>query len=194
MTVAEGVGVAAALAAARRADPADVADDPAFVAAVRRELLARGAWLPPVTARPPAGPVDHPHYGAYRTMLRWGLAVGGYENEPRLDAPLTRTGLLYLMANVMARVHGDAGAGQALIARHGLADGPLPADTAAAIVADALCLVDRCPDGRSWPALRAAGLELDAPAGGLTRGEVYALATLLTEGATPHGSLAEDGR
>lgn len=179
MALAEAVGLAAATAAAIGATPHEVVEDEAFVAGIRHTLLERGAYLPPVRDRPAAGPADHAHYDAYRAMLRWGLAVGGYENEPRLDAPVSRTGLLYLLSNVLQRVHRDAAAGPSLIDRFGLADGPLDAPTAAAILAEALCIVERCPGGGTWSDLQGSGLGVPEPQGPLTRGGIYELASVL---------------
>ncbi len=190
MTMAEGVGVAAALAAGRGALPQAIADDPSFVGEVRDELRRRGAWLPPVEGRRSAGPVGHPHYDAFREMLRWGLAVGGYANEPHLDATVSRTGLLYLISNVFVRADGDERAGRALIARFGLADGTMSAATAADIVASALCAQGRCPDDATWDELRAAGFDVDRQGAPVTRGEAYELASLLTRGRSPGAELA----
>ena len=189
MTVAEAVGVAAARAIREGLLPQEVAEDAAFVHGVREELRARGAYLPPVMTRRPSGPVGHPHYRDYREMLRWGLAVGGYDNDPRLGAPVSRTGLLYLLSNVFARVHGNAQAGPTMIAHFGLADGPLHSDTALEIMAFALCLLERCPAETSWQELQVAGLALGEPETPLTRGEIYALAVLLTLDRLP--SLAD---
>jgi hypothetical protein len=194
MTVAEGVGVAAAFAAARGASPQAVADDHDFVASVRRELLARGAFLPPMRPRAPLGPHTHERYDAFRTMLRWGLALGGYENEPRLDGEVSRTNLLFLLSNVFSRALGDAVSGQSLIARHGLADGPLTAAAAAEIVADALCLAGRCPEARTWAALATIGRIGEEPLRPLRRGDIYALAALLADGVQPGPELARARR
>jgi hypothetical protein len=190
MTVAEAVGVAAALAAQLGLSPQEVAEERAFIAEVRRELLARGAFLPPLRARTPLGPHRHEHYDAFRGMLRWGLALGGYDNDPRLDGGVSRTNLLFLLSNVFARALGDTRSGQALIDRHGLADGALAADVAALIVADALCLAGRCPDGTGWEGLRRLGALGPAPQRPLSRGDIYALALLLADGVEPGPELA----
>jgi hypothetical protein len=185
MAMAEAVGVAAAFATVAAREARVVVDDPAFVTAVRRELEERGAYLPPVRPRAAAGPTHHPHYGDYREMLRWGLAVGGYDNDPRLDAAMSRTGLLYLLSNVLQRVHRDEMAGARLIARFGLNDGPLAATEASAIVAEALCGIGRCPEGEDWAALQAVGLPHAKPVAPLTRGNVYALVALLSAERSP---------
>jgi hypothetical protein len=194
MTVAEAVGVAASLAVAEDRLPQAVAEDRAFVQAVRSELLDRGAYLAPVLPRTPAGPLGHAHYDAFREMLRWGLAVGGYDNDPRLDAPVSRTSLLYLLANVFSRAYADAASGPALISRFGLADGPLAPDTAAEVVAHALCLLGRCPEDASWSGLSGAATTGSRPDGTLTRGDIYALATLLVADRRPDIAATLDRR
>lgn len=185
MSVAEAVGVAAALAAALGITPAELARDPVLVRDVRESLGSRGAFLPPVQARRPAGPYGHPHYHDYRALLRWAMAVGGYDNDPQLDARSSRTALLYLLSNVFRRVYHDPRTGTELIGRFGLDDGPLDAATAARITAEALCRLDRCPDGETWADLQASGLLLAEPDQALRRGQVYALANLLVAGKRP---------
>lgn len=183
MAMAEAAGVAAAWAAARGLDAADVARQPGAVDAVRTRLLERGAFLPPVAPRAAAGPTDHAHYQDYRAMLRWGLAVGGYGNDPVLDAAASQTSLLYLLANVGQRALGDGVAGRRTIEAFGLRADPLePAQAAAivgAFVAHAGLPAAAAWHGRvaTWPDLAAAGLGLPAPDRALRRGEAYALAT-----------------
>ena len=179
MAVAEAVGVAAAVAAALGLSPATLADDPALVRDVREALASRGAYLPTLRARRPVGPITHPHYDDYRALVRWGLAVAGYDNEPRLDAPSTRTALLYLLSNVFRRAYHDERAGHDLIGRFGLDGGPLDAASAAQVTAAALCRLERCPPDDTWAALQAVGLRIPAPEASLRRGEVYALAHLV---------------
>ena len=185
MATAEAVGVAAALGAALGRSPQGLSDDPALVRDVREALASRGAYLPPVRPRRPVGPVGHPHYDDYRAMLRWGLAVGGYDNDPRLGVASSRTALVFLLSNVFQRAYHDEASGQVLVARHGLDSGPLAAATAARITADALCMLERCPPGDTWADLQAVGLRLAEPQEGLRRGEAYALANLVLDGRRP---------
>lgn len=182
MAMGEAAGVAAAWAAARGLDAADVASEPGAVAAVRSRLLERGAYLPPVAPRAPAGPVDHPHYQAYRAMLRWGLAVGGYGNDPALDAQVSPTSLVFLLANVGQRALGDVAPGRRTVDAIGLRDGPLEPDRAATIVGTFLGYAG-LPHAEGWRGRAAtwsdlvdAGLPLAAPDRALRRGEAYALA------------------
>lgn len=182
MAMAEAAGVAAAWGVARDLQPRAVADDPEAVRAVRARLAARGAVLPTVQPRPAAGPVGHPHYDDYRALLRWGLAVGGYGNDPRLDAVMAPTGLLFLLANVSQRALRDETAGRRTIDRHGLPTGDLAPAHAAAIVGsflDAAALVPGDPwpgEHAAWDDLRALGLPVADPGRPLRRGETYALA------------------
>lgn len=190
MAFGEAVGVAAAVAAALGLEPAEVAADAALVRDVREALASRGAYLPPVRPRAPVGPITHPRYDDYRAVLRWGLAVGGYDNDPRLDAAASRTSLLFLLSNVLQRAFGDAATGPRLVARFGLDAGPLLAAEAAEVVAAALCELERCPAGSTWDDLRRAGLPLAEPQTALRRGEVYALAVLVLEGRRPDPAAA----
>ena len=179
MALAEAVGIAAAMAAALDLSPTLLAQDPALVRDVREALASRGAYLPGVRARRPVGPVTHPHYDDYRALVRWGLAVAGYDNQPRLDVPVTRTSLLFLLSNVFRRAYFDDRAGRDLIDRFGLDAGPLDAASAAQVTAAALCRLERCPPGDTWAALQAIGLRIPEPDAGVRRGEAYALAHLV---------------
>lgn len=179
MAMAEAVGVAAAWSLQRDRDPADIATDPDGVAMIRGRLSDRGAYLPQVATRLPAGPAQHPHYLAFRTMLRWGLAVGGYGNDPALDAEVTPAGFIYLLANVGQRALADGETGPRLIQRFGLPTGSLePADAAAIVgtfVREAGIVADAA--ATSWGDLMGLGFTLPEPAGPLRRGEIYALAS-----------------
>ncbi|TVR88097.1 MAG: FAD-dependent oxidoreductase [Trueperaceae bacterium] len=185
MALGEAVGVAAALGSALDMTPREVAHDPEVVRDVRESLASRGAYLPAVRPRRSVGPVGHPHYAEYRAMLRWGLAVGGYDNDPRLGVESSRTALVFLLSNVFQRAYHDEVTGQVLVARFGLDSGPLDAATAARITAAALCELERCPAGESWADLRASGLRVPEPSGNVRRGEAYALASLVLDGRRP---------
>jgi hypothetical protein len=187
MAMAEAAGVAAAYGSARGLSPRVVATGPGAVAAVRTRLAARGAHLPDVRSRPPAGPAEHAHYEAFRAMLRWGLAVGGYANDPALDAEAAPASLLHLLANLGQRAMGAPDAGSRVIARLGRPDGPLEAAQAAEIVA-AFLLAAGVPNalpvgeaGTAWSDLVAAGFDLADPGRPLRRGEVYAIGAWLLE-------------
>jgi hypothetical protein len=185
MAVAEGVGVAAALAARADSTPATLVAETARVAEVRERLRARGAYVPEVRARAPVGPYRHPHYAAYRLMLSRGLAVGGYDNEPRLDAPMSAISYVYLLSNVAQRFFGDRELGPVLVAEFQNATGELTPELALAITRAAACGLHACPDALSLTALGV------SPSGTLTRGEMYALAASLVRG---HPELAETRR
>ncbi len=181
MAVAEAVGVAAALGVREGWSPAHLSEDGAAIARVRARLVARGAYLPPVRARAAAGPADHPRYDDYRAMLRWGLALGGYDNDPRLDEPVPRSGLVYLLANVVQRAFGDEAAARRAIARTGIEGANVEPDDAAAVFGYFLreaTGVDLGPEP-TWSDLRMLGLDLTDPGRPLLRGETYALGHLL---------------
>jgi hypothetical protein len=189
MAVAEGVGVAAARLATRPApDPRGAVRDAAFLSEVRRTLRTRGAYLPEARERPPAGPTDHPHFAAFRTMLGRGLAVGGYDNEPRLDAEIPVRAHLYLLANVAHRFAFAPDVAHALVAGYGGLGGPADAARVATVHHAAACrLTSSCPASASVEGLAAADLWPDdvARTGPLTRGESYALAVRLVRHVVP---------
>ncbi len=180
MALAEAVGVAAAKAAREGVTPAGLVSDPKRVGEVRSELLRRGAYLPEVRARPPVGPSSHPHYQAYRLLLSRGLAVGGYDNEPRLGEPVTALSYVYLLSNVGQRFLDDPELGKTLAAGFQNPESPLSSELALRITRAALCHLGACP-AESWSALEGAGLAPTAFAPGhrLSRGEMYALAAAL---------------
>ena len=183
MAVAEAVGVAAALAAREGRDPADVADDRAAIAAVRARLVARGAYLPPLAPRAPAGPAGHPRYADYRAMLRWGLALGGYANDPGLDEPVPYSALTYLLANVAQRAFGNEEGARSALVRTGIEGPDVPPARAAAafgLFAREVAGLDLPPEP-TWTDLVALGLGFDDPGRPLRRGEVYALGRLLLD-------------
>lgn len=184
MAMAEAAGVAAARGAREGVSPQAAAQDAGFVSAVRARLAERGAYLPDVRPRRAAGPVDHEHYAAFRTMVARGLATAGYANDPNLAAPVSTLSFAYLLANVATRYHLRPELGQSIVdaaLEAATPDAPLTPDVAAAVMRAAACLLADCPDGDGWAALHVSGLAWDAvpPAGPLDRGQAYALAAAL---------------
>lgn len=191
IAVAEAVGVAASRAATSASSPREFVEDPQRIAEVRERLLERGAYLPTPRGRTPVGPVGHPHYDAYRTLLARGLAVGGYDNEPRLDEPVSALGYVYLLANVGQRFLGRPELGRHLVASHGGEPSELTPDLAAEITSAAGCALGRCPNAVDWNALQAIGLAPPGFAPGtdtLTRGDIYALAAHIATGLPELGT------
>lgn len=189
MAVAEGVGVAAARAAGRTEPVRELALDPTFVAGVREELHARGAYLPRAPeARPPVGPTEHPHHRAYRRMLSRGLALGGYGNEPTLDASVPAMSLVYLTAEVATRFGFRNDVATVLVTGYGGLQGAARASQAALVLHAAACRLDLpCPEVADAASLAAVGLWPDGVPreGALTRGESYALAAALADALVP---------
>ncbi len=172
MVLGEAVGVAAAGAARSGRAASAYAADPAAVAELRGVLEQRGAYLPEVRVSIPSGPASHPHFGAYRTLRRKGLAVGGYDNDPRLDEPMPALGFLYLLTNVGTRFWGDDGLGRALLARFPALEGDLTAEVSLELTRTAACELGVCRDVDFAP------LE-----GGVSRGQAYELAARLATAA-----------
>ena len=184
MAVAEGVGVAAARAAVRAEPVRDLARDADFVAGVRDELRARGAYLPDPVARPPVGPTEHPHHRAYRRMLSRGLALGGYGNDPALDAPVPSLSLVYLTAEVATRFGFRNDVATVLLSGYGGLQGLALASQAALVQHAAACRLDLpCPEVADPASLAAVGLwpEGVPREGPLNRGESYAIAAALAD-------------
>jgi len=183
MAVAEGVGVAAALAAGRDGTPARLVSSEPFLAEVRTRLRQRGAFLAPLEPRDPVGPFNHPHHQSYRRMLSRGLALGGYDNAPDLDGAVPARSHLYLAAEVAKRFAGRNDVAQILVGRYAADDGPAEASRVARVQRDAACLLGLpCPDEATPEALARWGLWPDgvARSGALRRGEVYALGAVLS--------------
>ncbi len=207
MTVGEAVGVAAALAANAGLAPRDVAGSEERLRTVRRQLERRGAYLPEVAERAPVGPHEHPHYRAYRLLLSRGLALGGYDNEPRLDDPMAAISYVNMLSNVGQRFHGERTMGSELLKRFRGVDGPLTRERALEITRVAACVLvgrpdvislelvwdDRAPDEQvpddQESGEKAPGEQL-SDAAALTRGEMYAAAAAVAAIASPTGSAA----
>ncbi len=175
MALAEAVGVASAQAARGNVPTQTYAVAGDAVQRVRERLAARGAYLPEVRTRTPAGPVDHPYFEAYRTLRRKGLALGGYSNDPRLDEAMPALGLRNLLAGVSQRFYLDATLGKRLVAVFPKLSGDLTPDLATELFRSASCELGKCLEARAL---------LDGFGdGALTRGEAYALAARLARSA-----------
>lgn len=188
MAMAEAAGVAASVAVSRGVSAQTAALDSVLIAAVRERLSERGAYLPAVRPRPPLGPFEHDHYDAFRVMVGRGLAVGGYENDPRLDRAATTLSFTYLLANVATRFHFQAAVAQQLVdvaPEIAPLDAALTPEVAAALMSEAACLLGACPAQAGWEGLHAAGLAWSEspPHGTLAQGQAYELAAALARAA-----------
>jgi FAD dependent oxidoreductase len=182
MALAEAVGVAAAYGSQRDESPRTLVNDEATLQDIRATLKERGAYLPEVKDRDPVGPFEHVYYQDYRLMLSRGLAVGGYNNEPRLDEEMKAISYVYLLSNVAQRFFNNSEIGKTLVATHQNSGSPLSPALALTITHDAACQAGVCVD-KTWEALIANNLapENFPPEDALTRGEMYALASRLAE-------------
>jgi hypothetical protein len=181
MVVAEAVGVAAHWAVVNQLTPRQIVSHEASIQHIRTTLTQRGAYIPEVKTRHPVGPFTHPYYLDYRLMLSRGLALGGYENEPKLDEPMKSLNYVYLLSNVSQRFLSNYDIGRVLVGRYPDNQGLLTSDAALTITHDMACQLGYCVE-KSWDALSSYGLaphnfpEDDV----LTRGEMYALAARLS--------------
>jgi FAD dependent oxidoreductase len=182
MALAEAVGVAAAYGSQREESPRVLVNDKAVIDDIRAALKERGAYLPEVEDRDPVGPFEHPYYRDYRLMLSRGLAVGGYNNEPRLDEPMKAISYVYLLSNVAQRFFNNDEIGPELVATYQNSGSPLSPALALTITQDAACRAGVCVD-KTWEALIENGLAPESfpPAEPLTRGEMYALAARIAK-------------
>lgn len=179
MALGEAVGVAAARAAQVGVSARIFTRDKGRVQGLRQRLSDRGAYLPVAKTRTPTGPVTHPHFEAYRTLRRKGLALGGYENDPQLDAEMPALGFLYLLSNVGKRFWHDDTLGETLLKRFPDLHGPLTPPVARALTDAATCQLRQC-SGLPLPLPATEdGLPGDSAHDVLTRGGAYALAAAL---------------
>ncbi len=173
MAVAEAVGVAAVRALQAGYSPLELASNADEIANLRATLKQRGAYFATVRNRPPTGPYQHTNFEAYKVMRSRALALGGYNNQPKLDEKVKSIGYVYLLSNVAKRFAGDAFLGQSLIAAYPDSSTRLSSTQALDITKEALCLIDYCNDGDLERLLPAKALQLSPE---VTRGQIYELA------------------
>lgn len=178
VAMAEGIAVAAARAVRHDISAERVATSDEHIRAVRSRLTERGAYLPPVdSGLAPLGPHTDPHYEAFVLLVSRGLALGGYDNNPKLHEGVSSISFGYLLSNVATRFFYNAQAGEHLVhvlrSELGIADtAPLSEHTARELTERAACAVAHCASV-AWPAVQ----HPEA----LTRGESYAFAAALAE-------------
>ncbi len=177
MAIGEAVGLAAANAAKNNLTSHEFISDKQNIFDLRELLSKRGAYIPVISSHGPLGPYRHPYYADYRTMLRRGLAVAGYNNEPYLDQEMKALSYVYLLANVAERFFYDEQFGQILVNEFGALDEQLSPERALQITVFMLCELGDCLEP-SWSKLIENGYAPDSfpPQHNLTRGEMYALA------------------
>ncbi|MEX2541503.1 MAG: FAD-dependent oxidoreductase [Trueperaceae bacterium] len=182
MVVGEAVGVAAAQAERLGVRPLDLVSDYELIDLIRTVLEQRGAYLPDITNREPVGPREHMSYDAYRLLLSRGLAVGGYDNEPRLDELVRAIDYIYLLSNVGTRFLAEHALGQTLLASFDVGQAPLSPELALSMTRAAVIELGMCPteDCELDAGFLPSGFE---PGLRLTRGEMYALAADIIQNA-----------
>lgn len=185
MALAEAVGVAAARAGNQ--SPSDIVNDDAAMLELRRILQERGAYLAEVKPRNPSGPYQHEFFDDFVTLRSKALALGGYNNDPQLDATMPALGYLYLLGNVAERFYNRQGLAQYLIDMVGFPEGDLTPEWALNLSRYAACgleHIDDCPQ-QSWQEFTQAGgspQDFSSQAT-LSRGEAYSLAAVLARRA-----------
>lgn len=187
MALAEAVGVAAARAGTQT--PSDFIGDPANILELRHILQERGAYLAEVKARHPSGPYQHEFFDDFVTLRSKALALGGYNNDPQLDATMPALGYLYLLGNVAERFYNQQGLAQYLIDMLGFPEGDLTPEWALKLSQQAACgleLVAECTMMMlTWQEFAEAGWSPRdfSSQTQLSRGEAYALAASLARHA-----------
>ncbi len=198
MAMAEAAGVAAARATRLGARAGAVASLPDHVTAVRARLAERGAYLPSVRPRAPIGPTGDPGYDDFLLLASRGLAGAGYDNDPRLDEPVSAASLAYMLQHVATRFYQRHDVGARVVdAAHRATGGhlaaPLTAEVAASITYEAACALALCPEATSWTALAGAQLVSSptAPSGVLTRAEMYGVAAAVARRAAQYRAASD---
>jgi hypothetical protein len=181
MAIAEAAGVAAAWTARDGHTSHEFVMEERLIAQLREHLANRGAYLPEVKPRLPAGPHWSPHYASYRLLLRHGLAVGGYDNDPRLDEKQSAIGLVNLLSNVAERYWADQELRTYLLTAFPDPQAPLAETGALDIISASLCHATRSTLSESCDVTAKRLLEGISSGRNeiLTRGQMYDLATAM---------------
>lgn len=102
MTAGQAAGVAAAYSLAAGMGFIEIAGNQRAVAFIQDVLARQGAFVEPNPARAPALVAD-PAYPAVKALRRLGLVSGGYNNDYRLDEPLSSQAFLNIIFHGSAR-------------------------------------------------------------------------------------------
>ena len=181
MALGEAVGLAASKASSENLTPHMILKNIVAQQEIRSELLTRGAVLPPLHDKSPLGPRSHPNYQAYRLLLSRGLAVGGYDNDPNLDEPMSALNYLYLLSNIGTRFLNNSLLGRDLLNPYGTSERSLTPKLALEITQLAACIATSCPlqsTEKPLPDLNLMifDLHLSNP---ISRGQMYQLAVTI---------------
>lgn len=191
MVMAEAAAVAAVTAIEGGLTAHQVSNATEQVVEVRSRLVSRGALLPELRPRPGIGPITHPNYRAFVTLASRGLALGGYENEPNLNAQFTSLGFAYLLANVGTRFFFNEEVGKQvvdLVTNMNATEWPLTPEIALVLFEAAVCTLLGCPLDSGWEGLAQMGLvNGPVPTETFTRGQAYELAAALAQRAGVSG-------
>lgn len=98
MVAAQAAGVASAYALATGKNYHQVAASQADIAFIRDMLEQQGAFVAPSDS-PPGPETEHPNYRTVQELRQLGLALGGYDNDYKLDQPMSKQAFLNLLYN-----------------------------------------------------------------------------------------------
>lgn len=87
----------------------DMSKDKQFIATLRKQLDKQGAYVD-------AFSVEYPYQGkwydeAIQTLINYGLVVGGYDNDLKVDSQATKIKFAKMLKESMLRAGGESAAG-----------------------------------------------------------------------------------
>lgn len=160
MVTGEAAGVAAALAIDSGISFRDMSKDETEIEVLRERLEKQGAFVKHIET-------DYPYMGEWfdksiQTLINYGLVVGGYSNDLKVEDPATRHSFVNMLKGAIYRANPEkaaeiSGEIESVYAEVFSKDnGPLELDDAASIVAR--LFLDGNTGGRDWDRLIAEGL------------------------------------
>ena len=106
MVTGEAAGTAAALALKENISFRDMSKDKKLIASLRKQLEQQGAYVDSFS-------VEYPYQGkwydeAIQTLINYGLVVGGYENDLKVDSKATKIKFAKMLKESMLRAGGES--------------------------------------------------------------------------------------
>ena len=106
MAAGDAAGVAAVYSLQVQEDFRALADSARDVKAIQDILVKNGAYLKDYRIENPLS--NHWAFTGLQFVNRWGLIVAGYDNNWKLDTPISRISFYYMTANALKRAAGRA--------------------------------------------------------------------------------------